>query len=266
MSPAQLQMCCAVAELIRIEYKGTLDSQFPLEALMVRRQPIITLSVLAGFVGFLSLIAFAQSPEKENLDVWAQAEAKIQTHLQGIAPKMRSVHLKSERLTKYLPEFRAFGGFDQKGEGVPRLLLVNQDAEITDLADENWQGEANAKYLRVPRVTEFLRARKIKVKTREDAIEFVKFVEGLQGAPSYVATLDVNTEDLTGFDRLFVEGQYSPRANWKYSSEKQEQGWKVTVNWVGNQATSILSPPIYEMEIDEHGNFRDLKRYDSVRR
>jgi hypothetical protein len=233
---------------------------------MVRSQLIIAVAFLVGFAEYLAPVAFAQPQEKENTNPGAKAEAKVEAHLKGIDPKLRAAELKSERLSKYLPEFRAFGGFDQDGWGVSRLLLVNQDAEITDLREENWHGEANAKYLRVPRVTEFLRAQKIKLKTREDAIEFVKFFEALQEAPSYVASLDVNTKDFSGFDKSFVEGHYSPRANWKYTSEKREQGWKVTINWVGNQATSILSPPIYQLEIDEQGNFRDLKRYDSLTR
>ena len=81
---------------------------------MIRGQLIITLAFLAGFVALVAPFALAQSQEKENANLWAKAEAKIEAHLKGIDPKMRYAEFKSERLSKYLPEYRVFVGFERE--------------------------------------------------------------------------------------------------------------------------------------------------------
>lgn len=184
--------------------------------------------------------------------MWAKAEAKMEAHLKGIDPKMRYAEFKSERLSKYLPEFRVFVGFERNTIGQSSLFIVNKDGEITDLDDNDWGG-----------IAEFLRARKIQVTTQEDASEFARFFAELQKAKSYVALLHINTKNFTVFDKRFIEYYYGPRADsdWKYTSEKREGGWKVKVEWVGDLATSIILPPTYEMDIDEQGNFRDLRKH-----
>jgi hypothetical protein len=220
---------------------------------------------LVGILAFLPPFAFSQSQQKESANVWAQAEAKIEAHLKAIDPKMRSVEVKSERLKKYLPQFRIFVRFDRDRVERSGLVLANQDAEVTDLGDESWHGDAGTQYLRVPRLTEFVRDRKIQVKTQEDAIEFTKFFEGLQGAPNYVASLRVNTKNLAAFDKRILEMEH-PSKDWKYTSVKRGGGWKVMVQYVGDPSVSIMTPPTYEVDVDEQDNFRDLRRYDSLNR
>jgi hypothetical protein len=220
---------------------------------MVRSQLIITLAFLVGFVA-LAPFAFAQSQEKENANVWAKAEAKIEAHLKGIDPKMRYAEFKSERLSKYLPEYRVFVGFERNTIGETALFLVNQDAETTDLDDDDRAG-----------ISKFLRARMIQVKTPEDAVEFAKFFKELKGAQSYVASLYINTKGFTVFDKRYIEYYYGERADtdWKYTSEKREGGWKVSVTYVGNPDASIIVPPRYEIEVDEKGNFREMSEVRS---
>jgi hypothetical protein len=178
-----------------------------------------------------------------------------EAHLKGIDPKMRHAEFQSERLSKYLPEFRVFVGFERNTIGQSSLFIVNQAAEITDLDDDDWRG-----------IAEFLRARKIQVKRQEEASEFVRLFVELQKAQNYVALLHINTKNFTVFDKRFIEFYYGPRADsdWKYSSEKREGGWKVTVTYVGDPSASIIMPPNYEIDIDEDGNFRDLRRRDSM--
>ena len=203
---------------------------------------------LIGILTFLPTIAFAQPQPKESANEWAQAEAKIEAHLKGIDPKMRYAEFKSERLSKHLPEFRVFVGFERNKVGESELFLVNQEAEITDMDDDDREG-----------ISKFLRARKIQVKTPEDAIEFAKFFEELQEAKNYVAGLYINTKGFTVFDKRYIEHYYGKTENWEFASEKRERGWKVSVNWVGDLEASIRIPPTYEIDIDEQGNFRDLK-------
>ena len=218
---------------------------------------------LVGILAFLPPFVFSQSQQKESANVRAQTDAKIEAYLKGIDPKMRSVEVKSERFKKYLPEFRVFVRFDRDRAERSGLVLVGQDAEVTDLGDESWHGDAGTQYLRLPRITEFVRDRKIQVKTQEDAIEFTKFIDGLQGASNYVASLRVNKKALAAFDKRFLEME-DPSKDWKYTSLMRRGGWKVMVQYIGDPSVSIMSPPTYEVDVDEKGNFRDLRRYDSL--
>lgn len=220
---------------------------------------------LVGILALLPAFAFAQPHQKEGSNVWARAEAKIEAHLKSMDPRMQSVEIKSERLKKYLPEFRVFVRFDRDRVDRSGLVLVNQDAEITDLGNENWHGDAGTQYLRVPRLTVFVRDRKIQARTQEDAIEFTRFFEGLQGAPDHVASLRVNTKDRAAFGKRIVEME-DPGADWKYTSVARDGGWKVMVQYVGDPSVSIMKPPTYELDVDEQGNFRDMRRYASPTR
>lgn len=164
------------------------------------------------------------SQQKENTNVWAQAEAKIEAHLRGIDPKMRYEEVKSERLSKYLPEFRVFRGLERNTIGQSSLFVVNKNGEIKDFDNDDRQAIAG-----------FMRARKIQVKNQEDAIALVQFFEELQGDTGYHNT------------------------SWKFTGEKKEGGWKVKITYVGDLDASIIMPPNYEMDIDEQGNFLDLR-------
>ena len=219
---------------------------------------------LAGILAFLSPFSFAQPQQKESANTWEQAEAKIEAYLKK-NPKMHSVELKSERLKKHLPEFRVFVRFDWDKVERSELVLVNQAAEITDLGDATWQGEDGAKYFRAPQLTKFLSERGVQVKSQEDAVDFIKLFDGLQGAPSNVASMRINAKDLAAFDKKAVEIEH-PNGHWKYTSVKREGGWKVMVQYVGDPSVSIMMPPTYEVDCDEKGNFRDLRRYDALAR
>lgn len=208
---------------------------------------------LIGILAILPPFAFAQSQEKEVANVRAQAEAKMEAHLNGTDPKVRYAEFRSKRLTKYLPEFRVFVRFDQFRIGESSLFLVNQNAEITDLNNNDQVG-----------ISTFLRARKIQVKTPEDVSEFARFFVELKLAPYYVWYLYDNTNDFTVFDKQYIESysggkQHSGDADWNYTSEKSEGGWKVTVTYIGDLKNSIMRPPHYEIDIDAQGNFRDLR-------
>lgn len=216
-----------------------------------------------GILAFLQSFAFAQPQEKESPNVWAQAEAKMEDHLKSLGPKMLSVELKSERLKKYLPEFRVFVRFDRDKIEQSSLFLVNQAAEIADFGDDDWDHEASAKYGRFPRLTDFLRAREIPVKTLEDAIGFTRFFEELQAAPDHVRTLRMDMKNFAAFDKQTMEMVHPRDADWEYTSVKREGGWKVMIRFVGDSSVSIIMPPSYELDADEKGGFRDLRRYDS---
>ena len=181
-------------------------------------------------------------------------------HLKQIDPNMRSAIFASALLRKYLPDFRVYVRFDRHLSGETRIFLVNRRGEITPLPNEEWRKNDAEKFARSSQVAEFLKRQKIKVESAEDAVEAAKLFEEVQGAADYVAFLNINTKDFKVFDKAFIEAQFGPRTDWKYSAGKSKEGWTVTVEYIGPPA-SIMQPPVYEIALDEKQMFHDLRRF-----
>ena len=216
--------------------------------------------VAAVCLWIASLSAKGQSASKEGTNDWARAEAAIAEHLKRIDPNMHSGEFKSHLLRKHLPDVRLFVRFDRHMSGETRLFFVNKSGKVTPLPEEEWRGNVDEQCFRVARVVEFLKQRKMPVQSADEALEFAKLFEEIQGAANYVAFLKINTKDFTVFDKAFIEGQFGPRTHWKYSSSARTNGWTVKVEYVGPPA-SIMQPPTYEIDVDEQKLFRDLRRY-----
>lgn len=184
----------------------------------------------------------------------------MSAHLKQIDPNMRSAIFASALLRKYLPDFRIYVRFDRHMQGETRIFLVNRRGEITPLPNEEWRGKDTEKFYRSVQVAEFVRKQKIKVQGAGEAVEVAKLFEEVQGAANYVAFLNINTKDFKVFDKAFIESQYGPMTNWKYSAEKRKEGWSVKVEYVG-PPTSIRQPPVYEIDLDEQQMFHDLRRF-----
>ena len=206
-----------------------------------------------------SLPAAGQSTAKQETNEWTKAETAIAEHLKKIDPNMRSAIFSSNLLRKYLPDFRVYVRVDSPRFSQPTIFLVNRGGEITPLPSELWRGEDGEKFLRSPEVAEFIRQRKIKVQSAEEAVDFVKLFEEVQGAASYVASLNINTKDFKVFDKAFIESYYGP-TNWKYSAKKSNEGWSVGKHYAGPPEASIEMPPVYEIVLDGQKTFLDLRR------
>src|SRR3954467_652994 len=188
--------------------------------------------------------AAGQSTPKEATNEWAKADAAMGVHLKQIDPNMRSAIFASALLRKYLPDFRVYVRFDRHMSGETRIFVVNRRGEITPLPNEDWTGKDGEKFFRSAQVAEFIRKRKIKVESAEEAVEVTKLFEEVQGAAHYVAFLNFNTKDFKVFDKAFIESQFGPRRDWKYSAGKSKEGWTVKVEYTGPPA-SIMEPPVY---------------------
>jgi hypothetical protein len=181
-------------------------------------------------------------------------------HLKQIDPNMRSAIFASALLRRYLPDFRVYVRFDRHMSGETRIFLVNRSGEITPLPNEEWARKDGEKFSRSPQVAEFIQQRKIKVQSAEQAVEVAKLFEEVQGAANYVAFLNINTKDFKVFDKAFLESQFGPRTDWRYSGKTRNEGWSVKVEYIGPPA-GIMQPPVYEIDLDGQQTFRDLRRY-----
>jgi hypothetical protein len=214
----------------------------------------------AAFLGLLALSLRASGQPEPAANAWAQAESAIADHLKRVDPNMRSGEFASNLLRKYLPDYRLFVRFDRHYSNETRLFFVNRRGEITELPEEEWRGNPKEECFRVQRIADFLKQREMKVETADQAIEFAKLFEEIQGGANYAAFLKINTKDFTVFDKAFIEGQFGPRTDWKYTATPRVGGWKVQVEYVGPPA-SIQQPPTYELDVNEQQVFQDLRRY-----
>jgi hypothetical protein len=205
-------------------------------------------------------IAQGQSTKPPETNAWAKAEAAMNDHLKRIDSNMRHAEFKSQLLRQYLPDVRIFVRYDRHLSGETRIFVLNQRGEITPLPNEEWRGDADGKYFQVASVAEFVRSRKIPVKSAAQAVEVAKLFEDIQGAANYVAFLWINTKEFSAFDKAFIEGQFGPRIHWKYTGAPRTNGWTVQVEYVGPPA-SIRKPPMYHIDVDEEQRFRDLRSY-----
>ena len=211
--------------------------------------------ILAGlFCGW----APGLSPAADS-NAWTKAEATLAAHLKQVDPTMHYGEYKSRLLRKYFPNSRLFVRYDRHLSTETRLYFLNAQGEITPIHDEQWRGEAAARYLKVPSVADHLRSLKIPVKTSDDAVEVTKLFEEIQGASHYLAFLWINTSQFQSFDREFMEQQYGPRVHWQYQAASATNGWTVKVQYVGPPA-NVMQPPTYALEVDGQQLFKDVRR------
>jgi hypothetical protein len=201
-----------------------------------------------------------QSPAREKGKDWTRAEAAVADHLRRVDPAMKSAEFASHLLRRWLPDLRVFVRFDRHLGGETRIFLVDRTAKITELANEEWRKLDTEDFARATPVMDFLKSRKLAVEKAEDAVEVAQLFEEVQGAANYGSFLHINTKSFTVFDKAFIEQQFGPRTNWKYTAEKREGGWRIKVEYVGPPA-SIQQPPTYEMDLDGERIFQDLRRY-----
>jgi hypothetical protein len=245
---------------IRLQLSDNQAGQLSYPRLTVKRS-------LEGFLAgaFLCFVVVplgtsGQPTPRDATNPWAQAESAIADHLKRVDPNMQSGEFASNLLRKYLPDFRLFVRFDRHYSNETRLFFVNRNGEITELPEEEWRGDPAEECFRVKRIVDFLKQRTLKVQSAEEAVAVSKLFEEIQGAANYAAFLKINTKDFTVFDKAFIEGQFGPRTDWKYTATPRAGGWKVKVEYVGPPA-SIQQPPTYELDLNEQGAFQDFRRY-----
>jgi hypothetical protein len=230
------------------------------------RQPAVALTLLA----ILPPTVIAASPQGEGpaTDEWQQAEATFLAFITPLINKSRKelndpnlqwAEFKSDLLRKYFPNLRLFVR-DRAYAGSPKIWILSRDGKILDLGEGIWRGDNTIERFRVKEVTDFVRARKIRIENTEDAIEVAKLVEELQGAPSYVGFLRINTKDYSVFDKAFLTHHYGPQSNWKYTAQQSNEGWIVNVEYVG-PPSMVSAPPTYEIQVDDEKVFEDIRMF-----
>lgn len=209
-------------------------------------------------------------PAADKADPWVQAERSFKEYLAPILEAARNRHgdptiqdaeYRSELLRKHLPEYRIrvkTGPYD----GTSKLFLLTREGKILDLGETLWRGDASG--LRVREISDFLKTRKLPVRSAAEAIEAARLTEELQGAPGYVGFLQLNTNGFRVFDSHFISRFYGPPTDWKYTAEPHAKGWTVKREYVGPPAMVPL-PPVYEISVDDEKHFADLRNVASIR-
>jgi hypothetical protein len=173
-------------------------------------------------------------------------------------PRIQWAQFTNDLVRKYLPDARVYVR-DGAYSGDTKIWIVTRDGKITDLGDGVWTGVGGDQWWAVEKVSAYVKGRKIKVETAEQAVEVAKLVEAIQSSPSFVGMLRLNTKDYTVFDERFLTWMYGSKDDWKYAAAKKGGGWEVKVEYVGPPA-AVQKPPVYEMVLDEEKRFVDLRR------
>jgi hypothetical protein len=197
---------------------------------------------------------------------WDAAEKALAAHLDPIIetarqrhgdPEIRSAEYRSARMSRFLPDHRVFvktGPYD----GTSSIFVLERSGKVHDLGEGIWKGGEDG-VVRAGEVAEFVKGRKIAVRSPEEAVEAARFFEELQGSSNYVKFLQINTKGFRVFDSRFISKFYGDRSEWKYTGEKRDGGWKVTVEYVGPPAM-IQQPPVYAIDVDGDARITDIHR------
>jgi hypothetical protein len=198
---------------------------------------------------------------------WAEAERTFVRFVTPILeearerlkdPRIQWAQVTNDLFRKYLPDARVYVR-DGAYSGDTKIWVVTRAGKITDLGEGVWTGADGNDWAGVEKVSAYLKGRNIKVQTAEEAVEVARLVEALQGSPSFVGMLRLNTKDYTVFDERFLTWMYGSKDDWKYAAAKKGGGWEVKVEYVGPPA-AVQKPPVYEMVLDEEKRFVDLRR------
>jgi hypothetical protein len=224
------------------------------------------------WIHMLTLLTFAGLPTvslAQDDARWTEALKKFKTfgdeqvkaaEARNKQPLIRMVEFKSELVSEAFPEHRFFV-LDAAHDGSSLLFALHQSGKISDLGDCTWRGDIPSKSFQVAPVLDFIRTAKIKVIDEKSALRAARIVEEIQGAPTYVGFLRINTKDFTVFDRRFIERHYGPSKDWEYHAEKRPGGWLVERKYVGPPAM-IQRPPVYEIDVSEKQELLDARQRD----
>jgi hypothetical protein len=209
----------------------------------------------------------AEAKPDAAAEEWAQAERTFVRFVTPILeearerlkdPRIQWAQVTNDLFRKYLPDVRVYVR-DGAYSGDTKIWVVTRDGKITDLGDGVWTGVGGDQWWAVEKVSAYVKGRRIKVETAEQAVEVARLVEAIQSAPDFVGMLRLNTKDYTVFDERFLSWMYSSKDNWKYAAAKKGGGWEVKAEYVGPPA-AVQKPPVYEMVLDGEKRFVDLRR------
>src|SRR5581483_4642531 len=205
----------------------------------------------------MTIPAFAAGDSATSeTEAWTKAEEALKAYLKPIDPGLRFAEYRSALLRKYLPGLRLYvrvGPNDSRSS----IFFVDQLGTVLDLGQGSWTGHDPKEAFRLPKITEFIRSRKIKVQNADEAIEVVRLIEEIQGAPFYIDFLRLNTADFKVFEKSVMDSAHGSPKDWKYGASPKKDGWRVEVEYVGPPA-SIMQPPVYEITADEGSFFSNI--------
>ncbi|MEK7181259.1 MAG: hypothetical protein AAB738_02925 [Patescibacteria group bacterium] len=187
-----------------------------------------------------------QPSSKTNPLDWKEAEEKWRVFAEQHIEKMRQldreprkfVEVKSELISKYLPNFRIY---TEKYF----TFALRVDGDIIEIAkpalgwQAKWVGpgeEDYESYYRSPEYSDFMSKQRIQVADSQTAIEVIKL-----------------TED------IYNRSGYEP-SWWEYTASKSRNIWTIRIEWVGPSTYSIILPPVWEIVVDEQSNLKEIRQ------
>lgn len=200
---------------------------------------------------------------------WGKAEAKWEAFAQPYLGNIRQqesdasiewVEFRSQWISRYLPGWRIYTLPVRKG-GVSALFALSRHGEIVDLRQgDQWSGKEIHGYYSNPPISDFFRARKIKVSNAKKAVNVLKCILDVSRANNTVAVAKYNRvrmEDANVYDKDIVQGG-KDYADWNFIATRKGNAWVIQEEYVGPPAM-ILAPATWQIVTDEKDIFLEIR-------
>jgi|GEM_PF-3195656 len=173
-------------------------------------------------------------------------------------PSRQWMEMRSSELSKWLPEYRVFA-FEVNRVGRASIYALDKSGAIVSLGSGEWSGKEREPF-RNPDLAAFLKTAGLKVTNADEAVSVAKLVEDISSAASTIGFLKINTKDFRVLDRRIYGMLDSGQRDWKYTAEKEKDGWAVKKEYIGPPA-SVMMPFEQHLVIDANDVLTDVEWY-----
>jgi hypothetical protein len=173
-------------------------------------------------------------------------------------PSRQWVEVKSELLSKWLPDYRTFV-FETSVSGESSTFALNKAGTIFDVGSGEWSGGDNTPY-RNKKLSSFLKKNNLKITDANAAVGVAKLVEELSFTAQTVMFLKCNTKNFRVFDKRFYESAFYFEKEWRYSAQKNKGYWQINKEYIGPPAC-ISGPQGWRLVVDANNILSDVWCY-----
>ena len=173
-------------------------------------------------------------------------------------PSRQWMEMRSGELSKWLPEYRIFA-FEIHRAGRASIYALDKVGTILSIGSGEWSRKKHGPF-RNPELTAFLKTAHVKVTNADEAVSLAKLVEDLSSAASTIGFLKINTKGFRVLDRRIYGMLDSSQRDWKYTADKEKDGWVVRKEYIGPPA-SIMAPLEQHLIVDVNDILTDIERY-----
>ncbi len=162
------------------------------------------------------------------------------------------VEFQSPLVKKFLPDYKIYI-IETNIISVSNLFAVSTEGKVFDLKGgvfSSMSGPTGT--FKNEMFSDFIRAQQIVVSDENSAMETGKFIEELVFSPRRWGFIKGNSNNFKIFKtRIFAKSGTVDDPDWKWYSEKCDNGWIVSRRFVGPPTTSTIRPPRWKLILND---------------